>query len=476
MTNSGSDVYDELKNAVSKVRSEERKLESSLSDVENKISNLTSERELAYVKLAEIYLPSLDASTVKKTITGLQSRVQEIFVEKQQKRTDLDSLIEKSKKENNDDEKSLSEVTSKLNVLVEERERLKKDVSCDLSKNDTYTKLLEETRIMKEKLDGYKKRQEAFEGIARKDIDSYKSNALFKYLLDCDYSLDQNSEYTAKFGNNNKRLAKDAKVAKVIDFSAQKQTYDMLTQMPELLKQRNGKRQQEIDNLIEKLTATEKEAEDRYKLTPVLQKIEALLEERKKYQSHIQEHTSNYEQYSAQRKELDGKKDPFHAQAIAELKKYLKGDDLSRLRELARSTDGNEDDIIVERMGEIDGEIRQLKDLAKSIISKREEVSEKVKGLSNIANRFSSNDYESSRSYFDSSFNVNSLVTGYLLGKMNESSIWSKIDNEHHRRPAESYHSSNYSSYGGSSSYGSSSHSSSFGSFGGGGHSSSGGF
>jgi chromosome segregation ATPase len=477
MTNSGSSVYDDLKSGASKLKRQEREYESELNSIEKQISELTNEREQSYVKLAHSYLPELSAESIKNTLSKLQSDVQQIFEEKQKRRKQLDTLIEESLSKKEKEENFLSDVTSKLNDRVSQRERLRKIVNDELSKNEEYQEILKKTEIAKEKMDGYKMRMSSFKSIAERDIDSYRENPIFMYLQESNF---RSEEYKRRFGEDKRRVRKDTDAAKKINYSEQKKTYDLLTDMPEILQKRLQKRQQEIDGLIEILRNIEKHTEYKYELTPVLAEIEKLSNEKSNYQAHITKHNSDYDSFSQERRNLENKKGKYHQKAISELKKYLKGDSIHELKTLARSTPQSEDDRIVDRMEEIDAEIRHLKNNAKGVQEKREGISDKLKGLNRIISRYDNDNFDSSRSYFDSSFDVNSLITGYILGKISEISVWSRIENEHHRRPAETYRSSSYGGYSSSSSSSSwgsssSSHSSSSG-FGGGGHSSTGGF
>src|SRR3990170_75844 len=93
---SGSSVYDEISSKISELESKVNTLNRNIYDSENDIDQLTNERERCYIKLAEVYLPDLDAQSVKQTLKEVQRDVEKIFQQKQERRKELDNLMQQS--------------------------------------------------------------------------------------------------------------------------------------------------------------------------------------------------------------------------------------------------------------------------------------------------------------------------------------------------------------------------------------------
>ena len=174
-----------------------------------------------------------------------------------------------------------------------------------------------------------------------------------------------------------------------------------------------------------------------------------------------------YAPYVNERKEIDSKKDPYHIQAVQKIKSFLKAEEIADLRSRARQTKGTEDDKIVDRIDEIDIKVREFKDKAKGIKLERDTISKRLDGLRRIEKRFRSQDYDGSYSTFSGGFDINTLLIGYMLGKIDSSDINKQIDSSQHTRshsyPSSSDYSSSHSSHDSYSSGGSFSSGSGFG-------------
>ena len=443
MTISGSSVHKQIKGKITDVENEVGELESKVYNCENKITGLTEEREQIYTRLATTYLPELEADEVKsirQTLPEIRAKVEKVFKDKQQKREELENLMSSYKAERKKFEKKLDAVTDSLNQKAEERERLRGNVSKELSSDSAYTKLDENAKQAEERLKENKKRVKEIEAMAEEKLPAYGKNKIFKYLVKRGFE-------TESYGKSGLTARLDSWVAGVINFASQKANYDFLKAMPELMAQEVSRRQKELDKVVEEMEKVEKSVSDKYGLTKVIGEGEALASERNGITQEISEKDSGYQKYVQERKELDSTKDPYHIGLVQELKALLKGETIQKLKERAKKTPGTEDDKLSGRIEEIDYTIRDLKDKAKEIKSDRDKAEKKLEGLREVESTYTRKDYKSDRSYFDKSFDINSLLIGYLAGNHTHQHVLDEMKTNHHFKPAETYHSSvNYSS------------------------------
>lgn len=471
MTISGSSVHSDIKEKISEEENKVEELESKIYTCETKIENLGTERENIYTKLATTYLPELEAKTVRETLHGVQAEVEKIFKEKQEKRQDLEKLMSSSQEEKRKFEKTLNEVTDSLNQKVAERDKLRGEVAKELSSNSEYTELDKNAKQAEERLKGNKERVGEIETLAKEKLPAYEKNRLFMYLV--------KRKFRTKNYDKRGLIARlDSWVAGLINFASQKANYDFLKAMPELMAQEVSRRQGELDKVVEELEKIEKNVSDKYGLTKIIEQGEALASERNEIIQETDKKDLEYQKYAQERKTLDSTKDPYHIEAVQELKKYLKGESVQQLKQRARGTPRTEDDRLVGRLEEIDLEIRELKDKTKNIKLDRNKEEKKLEGLREIESTYRKRDYDSRRSYFDSSFDINSLLIGYLAGKYSHDCFMDEMKTSHHFKPLETYHSSSSysSSYHSSESSGISFGGGGGGGFGGGGFSGGGGF
>lgn len=463
MTLSGKSVYKDIKERVQEVEDEHENLSQAVYSCEANIESLVSEMENCYTQLATVYLPEMTAQCVKETLKQVQGDVQKIFKAKQERRIELENSMKDSTKKKKTLESELENVTEQLNQKASERDKLRKEIVEELNGNQGYMSMVSESRQDGERLAKNQERLKEFKAEAEQKLPQYQKNNIFMYLLNRKFGA---SDYQEK------GIAKmlDSGVAKIVNYAEMKKNFDFLHSMPELTKIEFERRKEELESLVEKVQGIEKDAADKHGLTAVLESGKETAKKREVIMTEIAGLDAEYRQYSQERSGLDNTKDRYHGDAVKKLKDYLKGDDISELKTLARATPGTEDDRIVTRLEDIDKQVRIFKDKSKQAKAKRDEIGGKLDELNEIKNKYTSKNFDSERSYFDSGFDITPLLIGYIIGQ--SSATWNHIEEHQHFRREESYSSHHSSdSYGGGYS-----HHDSGGGFGGGGFSGGGGF
>ena len=473
MSKSGSKIHKEIKTTLKQVESEAEAVEKEVFTYEKQLSSLTTERETCYATLATTYLPELEAESVRQTISQVQNEVSGIFEKKQRRREQLDNLMRDANTQRGSLELQLEEVNSMLNQKTAERDGIKRAITDELLENRSYTDLNSQAKQSSARLEQNKARVEEAKREASEKLPQYEGNKLFSYLAKRGFG-------TPEYSHGNLVTTLDSWVAKIVGYRDAKKCYDFLRSMPDLMTVEVGKRQKELEEIVVKMRKAEDDSGERHGLPKVLTEGEEIGKKRAEVMAGISRTDKEHEEYSEERKEIDSEKDPYHIDAIQKLKSYLKGETVAKLKDMARKTPGTDDDLLVGRIEEIDLTVRGLKDRVKDAKAKREAYDEKVKGLRTVEKKFTSNDYESDRSYFPDSFDVSDFLTGYLLGKYNSGHVWSQLESNQNFEPVVHHHTSSSYDYGGSShssSYDSGSSSwGSGGGFGGGGWSSGSGF
>lgn len=78
---SGSEVLNEITKRRNKAKQENDGYSAEIKALEGKIDEVIQEREDLYLKLAQTYLPALDAESLADTLSEVRVRVQELFQE-----------------------------------------------------------------------------------------------------------------------------------------------------------------------------------------------------------------------------------------------------------------------------------------------------------------------------------------------------------------------------------------------------------
>jgi chromosome segregation ATPase len=467
---SGRSVYTELKNKIGALEIDYDKIGKKVDGCEQQITSLMNEKEVCYGQLAEFYLPALDVGSIRSTLKIVQADVKRIFEQKQKRRAELKEIMSTSASAKGSLEDKLGEVTDELNKKVAERDKLVKKVNSELKENEKYDTLKSKANATNKQLTEFHRRAKDMKEDTAEKLPSFEDNKLFKYLISRQYG-------TPDYTRRGLIASLDGWVAKVINFSENKQSYELLKAVPKLVDEETKKRQTELEKLVKGMQSIEEEYATRIGLTKTNSEGKSFGIYRDKLLGQIEEKDTEYKRAASELQESESTKDSHYITAISNLKAYLKGPRVQELKKKALETTSRKDDNLVERIEEIDTSIREFKDKSKNLKKEQADTETKVDELNEIKQKFNRNDYESGSSYFSSGFDINAYLMGYLSGQYSQSQLWGHIHNHHHFRESESYDSSSNisSSLNSLSHQSSTSHSSGIG-IGGGGFSSGGGF
>jgi len=463
---SGSFVYNKLNSLQVELAKSQAKSSGELNTSEFEIDSLSREREEGYVKLALHYLPEMTAEAVRKTISEAQEEVQKIFRARQERRAKLEQSMEAAGKRRLVLEERLQIIDDTLTKKAAERDNLIGEIEKGLKERPDYTEVIGTATGLSETLEGYERAFNEFRENAERKLGEYRESKLFAYLLNCNFG-------TPEYSAGRIRETLDSWVAEMIGFSKAIADYKHLVSIPELMQAEIQRTQSSLKPLQEKVDAIEKEFADRYGLTRVLEEGRKYKKDKDEVISSIEETDKESRAYANERREIDGEKDEFYRQAIGKLKEYLKGETISELKTLARSTPGSEDDGLVARIGEIDSSIRTLKDSSKEIRGRRDVYQENAQEVKDILLDFKRRDFDEEGSNIN--VDLDDLIKRYVSGKISNTILWSELEAKRtYHKPKPAYTDDEYGGgygkiYGGGHSHSGGSRSSNWGGSGGGG-------
>ncbi len=438
---SGSEVYDLIKEKIDEIESDEKKLSQKVYELESNIDSSVQSREETYIKLANVYLPEMNAEAVKNTLHEFQRDVQRIFNEKQEKRKEIENRILQSSKKKKGLEMRLEEVTSKLNVKASERDKTQGLFGKELESYEGYNELYTKEGQLKETLRRNEIRVQEIKEQSKEKKISYEENKLFMYLV--------NKSRNSSNGENTGLVNwLDSWVAGIVNFDENKKHYDFLLAMPGLMEEELKARQAKYNKIVDDMSKIEKNIADRIGLTSIIEEGRQIGIERGSLIKNIAQTNFDVSSYAEERKSLDNTKGEYHEKALQKLKDYFKGEDIQYIKKRARETPGTEDDKLVDKIEELDNNISGSKSKIKEVKSRRDAVKDRLLGLRDIINDYTSNDYESERSYFDDDFDISDFLLGYMTGTMSKNVVLEEIEENQHFRPRPTYtpSSSSYSS------------------------------
>jgi len=450
---SGSSVHSEVQNKIRDVERQTNGLDESILSLERQITSFGEEREQAFTQLADIYSPELSSQSIAKIkqLPDIQKEINEAFAEKQRRRVEIEKYMADSQSQRKESESGLDSITQQLNKKIAERDNLRKQVAGSLGKIPEYTTLASVAQTQNEVLHKYTQRLTEEKTHVDEKLAAYRGNKLFMELVSKKFDT---NEYTSGkimkwFDSWRARRFEKTQTGEETTFRAMRDTYNSLISRVKLMELEIGKREEQLQKTVSEMRVYEEELSEKTGLTQVMQagaKIEA---NKRDALAKIEKLDKDYKRYSDERAEMDSAKDPYHTQLTDKLKELLQGEDIADLKARARKYPGTADDTLVVRIEEIDMTLSELKEKAKEKKSERDNLAEKLDGLKIIERK--ARQYTSSDDYYSGSFDIGSLITGYVLGKSdshhyNPTSIASTIESSHHVRQPE-YHSSYTPSY-----------------------------
>ncbi len=437
----GRSIYNDLTSNVSKVQQEVNSLSSKVHSIESNIDDLMNSREDILSNLAKFYLPELNANTINTTIREKQSTVQAIFKAKQERRVALETEIASAYKRKEDACSNLNVINEKLDKAKVQRAELGNTYNNLLANDTEYQGLLIKAHDMNERIKLNTTRLEEVTQESKQKISEFTANNLFNYLLNKNFG-------TTEYNSSGLIKKLDIWVAKVVKYDVNKQNYDILKSMPELMSVELERRTDVFNQITSKGKEIEKKYSDKVGLTQVMNLGRDLAAQKTEILNNVDTYTNLHKQYLQERQSLENTKDSYHVKAIQELKSFLKSDSIVDLKRIAQETPSPEDDRLVYKMETIDASIRSYKDSAKKIKEELDSKSEKLNELESLVNQFRREDYDDSDSRFRSGLDLDNLMTGYLLGRLSSKDVWNDLSSHQYvESPAPSYsHSPSYNS------------------------------
>jgi len=429
---SGKSVRDSISVQIRSLEQDHEQHSRGLYDVQAQITTLTDQREETISQLARFYLPTLEAQAVQATGKDLQGKVKRFFQEKQERRKKLDQSLLLSKEKSNALQEQITAIDDNLEQIVDRTKEVQRTIAEELNGNVDYVALHIQARQSQSRLDQNKKRAEVFGAEAAQKLRAYEGEKEFMYLVRRNFS-------TARYTESGLAQRLDTWVAKIVNYRENKANYSFLKSMPSAIQEEINRQQEELDPLVQKIERTEGEVRQKYKLPVILKEGEDLLQRKRIVTGNFAKEEKEFQKYAQERKDLDSKKDEYHRAALDELKSYLKGDDITDLKRRARDTPHSQDDRLVDQIETIDIRIKTLKAQAKRLQEKQTEITGSLEGLQTISRRYSSKDYAASRSYFGDDLEIDTLLTGYIAGKITADAFNTELDQHHHWKPKETY-------------------------------------
>lgn len=261
--------------------------------------------------------------------------------------------------------------------------------------------------------------------------ESYRDDPLFKYLWERNYGL---PEYDAS------SLVRwlDGKVARLIGFADARANYARLNEIPKRLREHAEGRNEAAEAEFQALKDLDKAARQ----ADGISALEAELEQQQSKLDAIDERIAAAEEGHRTLLERQAAfatgEDEHTRKAVDYLAAEFRRDDLMELRREALATPFPDDDLIVSRMLERDGEGRQAEASIKGLKETLEQQRKRLSELESVRAEFKRHRFDRSGSSFSDGAMVAMILGNFLNGMLDRRTLWKVLQEQQSYRPQRS--------------------------------------
>lgn len=434
----GTQVHKEIKDKISNVTAQYNSLAEQIRRSDAVIKSHSEKIEESYVQLAALYLPRDQAESLSSSLREMRSQVQQIFDRRDAQRKQIKGLMDDNESQRKKLQCSLDDIVNDLNAKSEKMTKAGAQVRDYLAADKDYVELKLSADQNQQRLDQAKKRIESFKAEAKEKLKDYESDKFFMYLLRREFG-------TENYQANKLTAILDSIVASKVNYQKNKESYDFLKKMPDLMEQEVQTQQQDLDKTVQDLKALEKKASEKYNILILNDELSGLVRNRQRLLDSMKQMNEAYRKYQQNLDDLENDKTSYHSEAVGKLKDFLKGQSIEDLKRRARETPDPRDDGLVASIEYASAQMKTEKSKVLDLKSQQKSLGKTLDELKEVESDFTRNDYESTRSSFSSGFDISSHLDALVAGRSSTRAVKSIVSSSQHFKPAETYYSPSYS-------------------------------
>ena len=399
----GPTVHQQLLDAYANVQSYLEAERDSILDAKDRREELKGDRGEALDSLAEHYLPELTQQAIAKTWGEVRDAMMQILHRKQEHVRRVEQELAELNQRRQQLDQKLIETNDVFDKARAEQDRIAAKVERELRENDRFSELSDRAAMAEAALERAEANLQEIDQESARKLPAYDQSSLFRYLYDRGYGTDQ---YTHKGLTRNM----DRWLARYIDYAKAKQSYEFLLKTPDQMRQIIAEDRQSLDTVMSELENSRDDAAEKNGLPAAIKKTEDLLEERRKQLALIDAVLKQTKEKNAERTDVGDVRGSYYRDAIGLFRELLDGREVSELRQRAAQTEEITDDQIVARLIGVDVAIGKVDEAARQQRSRLDEIQSFLDGLGRVIQRFRAAQFDSARSNFLSSLNIDEEV------------------------------------------------------------------
>jgi hypothetical protein len=415
----GPNVHQQLLDAYANVQSYLESERSSILNAKNQRDELNVDRGKALDSLAEHYLPELSEQAIAKTWTEVRDGMTQILHRQREhlRRVELEVADVNQQRQKLDQQ--LMKLNEDLDRTRAEQDTIAAKVEQTLRGDTRFAELSDRAAVAEATLERAEANLQEIDQESARKLPAYEQSALFRYLYERGFGTDR---YTSR--GFTRRM--DRWLGRYIDYPRAKQSYEFLSKTPDQMRRIIAEDRQSLETVMLELERRRDHVAAEYGLPKAIEKTNQLSQQRQNLLSSIDQVAALTNEKNADRTDVEDLRGTYYRDAIAMFRKFLNGHEISELRRRAERTEDVTDDQIVARLTGVDVAIDNVDEAARQQRAKLDEIQAFLGGLARVIQRFRAAQFDSARSNFLSSLNIDEEVTlAHEQGNVDE--LWSRI-------------------------------------------------
>ena len=420
MSLSGQVVSQQIQRAYQETQAELERTRNSVRAADDALRQITTTQSTTLEDLAKVYLPSLEASSVEGVGRDLRKAVQAVVLRQQDAVSRLTQQVDELDEQRTKQDARVAESQALLDKALDEQSRLAEQLARLLSENKEFQELTANAASAEAALERAEASLEEIEHEAIQKTPAYENSRLFMYLYERGLA-------TPKYEHRGLTRRMDRWVSKLIDYPKAKSSYEYLINTPKQVRKLVAEDQQALDVVMGELERQRDEVADEIGLTAAVNTVEQADDA---CAAAIATLTELETSLAAKRSELRAASDPagqFHLEAIGHIRDVLAHRNRDDLAYDASRTPDPRDDQIVARLEAIDDQIRSAKTDSIARQQRIDWLDRFLGELAQFQHRFRAADFDSSRSQFDASLNLQHELAMAREGRDTIDSVWQRM-------------------------------------------------
>ena len=363
-------------------------------------AKLDQDRSAALIRLAKHYLPELTSESINNTWSDVRDTMMQILRHKEdqvsQAKLRLDDLIA----QRTDHEQRLIEVNTDLDEAMQEHQLAVTQIEDTLRSDSKFVELSDRAALAEVALERAEANLAEIDQDAARKLPAYESSALFNYLYKRNFG-------SGKYKYRGLTRHADRWLARLVDFQRAKKSYEFLRRTPEHMREIIAQDRDAFETVMSELERRRDQIASSVGLVTAADRCEKLDSEREHLLQTLDELLVAIESAQQDWNAVEDPQGPFYREAIDRFREVLGGMNLGDLKRRAKKTREVTDDQIVATLFGVESDIEQLNRQARKRSSVAQDDYHFLEDLGRLIQRFRAAEFDSSRSQFVDSFELN---------------------------------------------------------------------